>query len=102
MDNKILFRIQSPHQEIVRDGRIWFSILLAVNLINLPNLIACFIPFFSWLAVTLWISSTALMLLLCVFGLRVRLMLWLALPLILLVPACLVCLLTLNNLPSTF
>ncbi|WP_395747436.1 phosphoethanolamine transferase [Prosthecobacter sp.] len=38
----------------------------------------------------------------CVFGLRVRLMLWLASPFVLLVPACLISLYALLSLPSTF
>jgi glucan phosphoethanolaminetransferase (alkaline phosphatase superfamily) len=40
--------------------------------------------------------------LVCVFGLRVRLMLWLAVPLVLLVPACLASLFSIQNLPTTF
>lgn len=38
----------------------------------------------------------------CVFGLRVRLMLWLAVPLVLMVPACLASLFSIQSLPTTF
>ncbi|MFN0078100.1 MAG: phosphoethanolamine transferase [Prosthecobacter sp.] len=88
--------------EFSQHGRIWFSVFLAVSLINLPNLIACFIPGFAWVSVKLWLFSMALTLLACALGLRVRAMLWLALPLIVLVPACIACLLSIHNLPTTF
>jgi glucan phosphoethanolaminetransferase (alkaline phosphatase superfamily) len=78
--------------------RTWFSIFLALVLINLPNLVAwCY-----WLPAGRLLFSLVLPLLACAFGMRVRLMLWLAVPLILLVPASLACLLSLQNLPTTF
>ncbi|MBN8422139.1 MAG: phosphoethanolamine transferase [Verrucomicrobia bacterium] len=101
MNLKKLFSVHLS-KELARDLPIWISILLAVTLINLPNLVSCFIPSFSWLGVKLWLFSTSLTLLLCTFGMRVRLMLWLALPFVLLVPACLVSLIYLHNLPTTF
>lgn len=88
--------------EVVRDYRVWISVLLAVTLINLPNLVICFIPCFTWVSVKLWLFSTTLTLLVCAFGLRVRLMLWLALPLLFFVPTCLACLVSIQNLPTTF
>lgn len=81
-----------------QNARIWFSIMLAVALINLPNLIACC----YWLPASQLLFSLVLPLLAGALGLRIRLSLWLAVPLLLLVPACLACLLTLQNLPSTF
>lgn len=89
-------------QEVIRDRRVWISLLMAVNLINLPNLLACVVPCFAWFSIKLWLFSVALTLLVCAFGLRVRLMLWLALPLLLLVPACIACLVSIENLPTTF
>ncbi|MDB6006128.1 MAG: phosphoethanolamine transferase [Prosthecobacter sp.] len=89
-------------QEILRDYRVWISVFLAINLINLPNLVLCFVPYFNWTPTKLWPFSLALTLVACVFGLRVRLMLWLASPLLLLVPACLACLISIYNLPTTF
>lgn len=88
--------------EVVRDYRVWVSVILAINLIILPNLVTCFLSSLAWESISLWLFSTSLTLLACAFGLRVRLMLWLALPLVLLVPACLVCLLSIQNLPTTF
>ena len=88
--------------EIAQTSHIWFSIFIAVNLINLPNLIACFTPCLAWVSVKLWLYSMALTLLACVFGLRVRLMLWLAVPIVLLVPACLASLFSIQSLPTTF
>jgi len=90
------------HNEIAQTSSIWFSIFIAVNLINLPNLIACFTPCLAWVSIKLWLYSMALTLLACVFGLRVRLMLWLAAPLVLLVPACLASLFSMQSLPTTF
>ena len=89
-------------KEFLRDYRVWISIFLAINLINLPNLVLCFVPYFSYEPTKLWPFSLALTLLACVCGLRVRPMLWLALPLLLLVPGCLACLISINNLPTTF
>lgn len=40
--------------------------------------------------------------LVCAFGMRIRLLLWQALPLVLLVPACLLRLVSIQNLPTTF
>jgi glucan phosphoethanolaminetransferase (alkaline phosphatase superfamily) len=87
---------------MANDSSVWLSVFLAVNLINLPNLACCFTPCFTWLGLKLWIFSIALTLLACVFGLRVRLMLWLAVPMVLLVPACLASLFSIQNLPTTF
>ena len=84
------------------DYRIWLSVLLATCLLHLPNILACFIPGFAWFPLKCWLFSMALTLLPCAFGLRVRSMLWIALPLILLVPVCIACLLSLQNLPTTF
>ena len=89
-------------QKLAKDIGVWLSVFLAVNLINLPNLACCFTPCLTWLGLKLWIFSIALTMLACVFGLRVRLMLWLAVPLVLLVPACLACLFSIQNLPTTF
>jgi glucan phosphoethanolaminetransferase (alkaline phosphatase superfamily) len=83
-------------------SRDWLSVFLAVNIINLPNLACCFTPCFTWLGLQLWVFSIALTLLPCVFGMRVRLMLWIAVPLVLLVPACLASLFFIQNLPTTF
>lgn len=87
---------------MVKDSSVWLSVFLAVNLINLPNLACCFTPCFTWLGLNLWIFGLALTMLACVLGLRVRLMLWLAVPLVLLVPACLACLFSIQTLPTTF
>jgi glucan phosphoethanolaminetransferase (alkaline phosphatase superfamily) len=87
-----------PHNEFAQTSRTWFSVFLAINLINLPNLIACC----YWLPASQWLFSLALVMLACALGLRVRLVLWLAVPLLLLVPACLACLFSIQNLPSTF
>jgi glucan phosphoethanolaminetransferase (alkaline phosphatase superfamily) len=87
-----------PSNEPVQGSRVWFSVFLSVFLINLPNLIACL----YWLPASSLLFSLALPLLPCALGMRVRLMLWLAIPLILLVPACLACLLSIQNLPSAF
>ncbi|MDI1312836.1 phosphoethanolamine transferase [Prosthecobacter sp.] len=89
---------QRPLNEFTQTSRVWFSVFLALNLINLPNLVACC----YWLPASQWLFSLVLPLLACAFGMRVRLMLWLAIPFILLVPACLACLLSIQNLPSTF
>ncbi|MBN8422136.1 MAG: sulfatase-like hydrolase/transferase [Verrucomicrobia bacterium] len=97
------FDNKSPFSNtLLRDWRAWSSVFLAVNLINLPNLIAALVPAFSWPFLQLWLFGLALILLPCVFGLRVRPMLWLASPLVLLVPACLISLYALLSLPSTF
>lgn len=88
--------------EVLRDHTVWISIFLAVSLVNLPNFIACLVSSFAWTSAKLLPFSMALILLPCVFCLRVRLLLWLALPLVLMVPACLICLVTINNLPTTF
>jgi glucan phosphoethanolaminetransferase (alkaline phosphatase superfamily) len=101
MSNEILSGTPT-RPEIAKNGRVWLSVFLAVNLINLPNLLACLIPYFTWLSLELWIFSTALTLLACALGMRVRLMLWLAVPVILLVPSCLACLLSIQSLPTTF
>ena len=85
-----------------KDSSVWLSVFLAVNLINLPNLACCFTPCFTWLGLKLWIFSIAFTMLACVFGLRVRLMLWLAVPMVLLVPVCLASLFAVQNLPTTF
>ncbi len=87
-----------PLNEFAQTSRTWFAVFLAVSLITLPNLIACF----YWLPASQWLFGLALPLLACAFGMRVRLMLWLAVPLVLLVPACLACLFSIQNLPSTF
>lgn len=87
---------------LLRNGQSWFSVFLAVNLINLPNFIAALVPVFSWAILKFWLLGLALILLPCVFGVRVRRMLWLASPLILLVPATLLSLYALLSLPSTF
>jgi len=89
-------------QEIAKDRHLWISVLLLVNVINLPNLANCFIPCFTWDALKLWIFGMALTLLACAFGLRVRLLFWLATPLVLLVPACLASLFSIQTLPTTF
>lgn len=89
-------------KEIFRDYRVWISVFLAINLFNLPNLVLCFVPYFSWTPTKFWPFSLALTLAACVLGLRVRLMLWLASPLLLLVPGCLACLISIYNLPTTF
>jgi glucan phosphoethanolaminetransferase (alkaline phosphatase superfamily) len=88
--------------EALKDSGVWLSVFLAVNLINLPNLASCFTPCFTELGLKLWFFSMALTMSACVFGLRVRLMLWLAIPLVLLVPACLASLFAIQNLPTTF
>lgn len=99
MENKTPNRLFST---FFRDGSAWFSVFLAINLINLPNFIAAFMPAYSWPVLRLWMMGLAVLLLPCVFGLRVRFMLWLVSPLVLLVPACLICLYALLSLPSTF
>ena len=101
MKIKSFFTAQLP-QKLSKDSGIWLSVFLAVNLINLPNLACSFTPCFTWLGLKLWIFGMALPMLACVFGLRVRLMLWLAVPLVLLVPTCLACLFSIQNLPTTF
>ncbi len=101
MNIKNLFRARIL-PEMIKDSPTWLSVFLAVNLINLPNLAYCFTPCFTWLGLTLWIFSIALTLLACVFGMRVRLLLWLAVPLVLLVPACLASLFSIQSLPTTF
>jgi len=87
-----------PSTESAQTIRAWFPVFLALALINLPNLVACVYGLPSGPL----LFSLVLPLLACAFGLRVRLMLWLAVPLLLLVPACLACLLTVQTLPSTF
>lgn len=82
--------------------RSWCSVFLALILVTLPNLADCFVPCFTWLGFQLWILGISLLLLPCVFGLRVRFMLWLAVPVVLLVPACLACLFSIHSLPSSF
>lgn len=89
-------------RELRHDGRAWVSIFLAVTLVLLPNLVACVVPGFAWLSVKLWLFSTALLLLACGFGVRARTVLWIAIPLVLLTPSCVACLLTIQNLPTTF
>ena len=85
-----------------KNYRSWCSVFLALILVTLPNLAACFVPCFTWLGFQLWILGISMILLPCVFGLRVRLMLWLAVPVVLLVPACLACLFSIHSLPSSF
>ena len=89
-------------QALYRDSSAWLSVFLAVNLINLPNFIAAFMPVYNWAVMQLWFLGFALILLPCVLGMRVRFMLWLASPFVLLVPACLISLYALLSLPSTF
>ena len=97
-----IFNNKTSSHAFFRNSPAWLSVFLAISLINLPNLIAAFMPTFSWAVMKLWLLGFALILLPCVFGLRVRSMLWLASPLVLLVPACLISLYALLNLPSTF
>lgn len=89
-------------EELRHDANVWLTVLLATSLVLIPNLVACFIPSFIWLSLQLWGFSVALLLLPCLFGVRVKILLWLAFPLVLLAPACVACLLTINNLPTTF
>lgn len=100
--NHLQTAIRHLLQESRQDGRIWGSILLAAGLLHLPNIVACFLPSFDWSMVKLWLFSLALTLGGCALGLRVRTMLWMVTPLILLVPACLACLLSIQSLPTTF
>lgn len=89
-------------QEIRNDGSLWLTLLLATTLLLLPNVAAMFIPSFSWPSLRLWLFSLSLLLALGTLGLRVRTLLWLTSPLLILVPACVVCLLSIQNLPTTF
>jgi glucan phosphoethanolaminetransferase (alkaline phosphatase superfamily) len=85
-----------------KNGSAWVSVFLAIVLVTLPNLVASFVPCYTWWGLQLWIFGISLILLPCVFGLPLRFMLWLALPLALLVPASLACLFSIKSFPSSF
>lgn len=89
-------------QEIDSHSRLWGWSCVAVTLLTLPNLVAIFLPKPEWTGFGLFIHGLGLMLLPCLFGIRVRRWLYLILPLALLVPPTVACLWYTKMLPSTF
>ena len=93
---------QRVRDECRSDHRIWLAAIVAVALINLPNVIACLVPAFSLYAVQHLAFAMGLPLMLGVLGVPLRTVLWLLLPLLILVAPAVGCLVTIHNLPTTF
>jgi glucan phosphoethanolaminetransferase (alkaline phosphatase superfamily) len=102
MTTKLRTFLSNFRNEVQTHRGTWLAILFAITLLTLPNLFAVGIPSFNWLGVKLFGFGALLVLAACAAGFRVRVILWLCAPLLLLGPASCAYLIGTGTLPSSF